>query len=233
MVAPQTMARTLDHEAHAVRRGTFLDAAQQLIQAKGYAQTSVQDVLDAVDTSKGAFYHYFDSKGALLNAVIERMVEGALDTVQPVLDDPALSAVQKLQGVFGGIASFKTARKDLLLRLTETWMSDDNALVRDKFRAMVSARLTPLLVAIVRQGKDEGTFRVRSANEAARVFVSFLMSLNSVATELYLERMADRITYDDAKRTLGAYAEAMERILGAPEGSMPFVDETVLREWFG
>ena len=61
------MARTLDPAAHAVKRDTFLDAAQRLIKTKGYEALSVQDVLAAVGTSKGAFYHYFDSKAALLD----------------------------------------------------------------------------------------------------------------------------------------------------------------------
>ena len=42
------MARTVDTEAHAVRREAFVDAAQRLMQAKGYEQMSVQDVLDEV-----------------------------------------------------------------------------------------------------------------------------------------------------------------------------------------
>ena len=55
--------------AHAVRRDEFVDAAQRLIQSPGYEQMSVQDVLDELGASKGAFYHYFDSKEALLEAV--------------------------------------------------------------------------------------------------------------------------------------------------------------------
>jgi tetracycline repressor-like protein len=56
------MARTLDPVAHAVRREAFLDAGQRLIATKGYTQLSIQDVLDELASSKGAFYHYFDSR---------------------------------------------------------------------------------------------------------------------------------------------------------------------------
>ena len=51
------MARTLNLEAHAVRRDCFVDAAQRLIQVRGYEQLSIQDVLDEAHASKGAFYH--------------------------------------------------------------------------------------------------------------------------------------------------------------------------------
>ena len=227
------MARTLDPEAHAIKRDAFLDAAQRLIQLKGYESTSVQDVLHEVRTSKGAFYHYFDSKGALLNGVDERMVEAALTAVSPIVEDPDLPADLKLRGVFDGIAAWKTARKDLLLALTENWMSDDNAIVREKFRRSVVLRMTPLIARIIRQGRDEGRFSASDPSHAAIVFVSMLLALNQEAAELFVARQADEITFDDVRRILAAYAEALERILGAPSGSMPLVDESVLHEWFG
>jgi AcrR family transcriptional regulator len=67
------VARTVDPAAHAVRRDVFVDAAQRLIQTKGDERFSVPDVLDATATPKGAFYHYFDAKDALIDAVVERL----------------------------------------------------------------------------------------------------------------------------------------------------------------
>src|SRR6266536_5298655 len=103
----RAMARTRDPAAHALRRDEFIDAAQRLIQTRGYEQMSVQDVLDELGASKGAFYHYFDSKEALLTAVVNQMIDGALEVVTPMVDDPKLTAQQKFQGVFLGIAQFK------------------------------------------------------------------------------------------------------------------------------
>jgi AcrR family transcriptional regulator len=225
--------RTLDPASHAIKRNAFLDAAQRLIQLQGYESTSVQDVLHEVRTSKGAFYHYFDSKGALLDGVIERMVDAATTATLPIIADPDLSAVEKLRRVFGGITSWKAARKELLLALTENWMSDDNAIVREKFRRSVVLRLTPLIAAIIRQGKREGVFTSSAPDKAAKVFVALILAVNQTATELYVARQADEIALDDVRSTFNAYAEALERILGAPAGSMPLVDESVLHEWFG
>jgi len=36
----------------------------------GFEQMSVQDILDELKISKGAFYHYFDSKLALLDGLV-------------------------------------------------------------------------------------------------------------------------------------------------------------------
>jgi AcrR family transcriptional regulator len=63
------MARTVNAQIDKVRRDAFLDVAQRFIQTKGYEQMSIQDVLDELDASRGALYHYFDSKRALLDGV--------------------------------------------------------------------------------------------------------------------------------------------------------------------
>jgi AcrR family transcriptional regulator len=226
------LARTLDPEAHAIKRETFLDAAQQLILVKGYEQASIQDVLTEANTSKGAFYHYFDSKAALLDGVVARMVDAALLSVEPVVENRDLPATDKLRALFAGIAAWKTARKELLIALMEVWLSDHNAIVREKFRRVVVDRLTPVMASIIRQGQAERVFTVTSPEEAARVFVSFLLSLNQSTTELYMDRQAGRISLEDVRRALDAQVEALERVLGAPPGSLTLVDEIVIHAWF-
>jgi len=226
------MARTVNPSVHAVRWEAFVDAAQGLIQAKGYEQMSVQDVLDALDASRGAFYHYFDSKTALLEAVIDQQVDGALASVQPLLADPKLSAIAKLAGVFGGITSWKNARRELLLGLLETWLADDNAIVREKLRREVTQRLTPLIAEVVVQGVTEETFSADSPAHAAQVFVSLLLAANEVASRLFVAREANEITFDDARQTLDAYAEGLERVLGARPGSVALIDEATVHLWF-
>lgn len=40
---------------------------------KGYERMTAQDVLTTLQMSKGALYHYFDSKAALLEGIVEAM----------------------------------------------------------------------------------------------------------------------------------------------------------------
>jgi AcrR family transcriptional regulator len=226
------MPRTVNAAVHTVKRDAFVDAAQRLIQAKGYEQMSVQDVLNELDTSRGAFYHYFDSKVALLEAVVERMVVAAMATLEPALADPQLSALEKLSGLFSGLARWKAARKELVLALLRVWFSDDNAIVREKLRQATVTRLGPLLAAIVRQGRTEGAFSVSSPDATARVLVSLWQGASDLASELFVARQADTVTFEVVERTLSAYFEAFERILGIPTGSLA-MDRQTLHEWYG
>ncbi len=49
-------------------------AAVGLFAAQGYANTSVQQIVAAAGVTKGAMYHYFESKDDLLFAIYERML---------------------------------------------------------------------------------------------------------------------------------------------------------------
>jgi AcrR family transcriptional regulator len=227
------MARTLDPVAHGVRREAFLDAAQQLILAKGYEQMSVQDVLDAAGASKGAFYHYFGSKDVLLDAVVDRMADQAMATVQPLLDDQRLAAPQKLQAVFGGIAAYKAERRDLIVGFMRVWGSDYNVVVRERLRHLVAKRQLQLLEGIVRQGIAEGSFSSRYPDRLARVLVGFMAGMDELAMELWIGRQEGTVTFEEVTRTFDAYLEGFERIVGARPGSLKFLDEPTIEFWYG
>jgi len=216
-----------------VRRDAFLDVAQRLVQAKGFEAMSIQDVLDELDASKGAFYHYFDSKQALLEAVVERFADVAIADLAPVLDDPKLSALRKLERLFAGIARRKAEQKELVLAIIEIWNSDGNAIVREKVRRLTVSRMVPLLSAVIKQGIDEGVFRVASPDETATVFVSLMLGFQEIANDYFIARQAGTITFAVVQRSVASFTEAFERILGIPKGSLTLTDESTLHFWFG
>jgi AcrR family transcriptional regulator len=226
------MARAVSATLHTVRRAAFLDVAQRLVQAKGYEEMSVQDVLDELDASKGAFYHYFDSKQALLEAVVERSVDDAMAALAPVLLDPELPALRKLERVFAGIATWKAERKELVLAIMEVWNSDGNAIVREKLRRMTVSRMVPLLSAVVRQGIDEEVFTADSPDETAMVFVSLMQGFQELAIDHFIARQAGTITFEVVQRSVAVFTQAFERILGIPTGSLTLTDEPTLHFWF-
>ena len=84
-------------------RTRILDAAERLVERNGFAATSVDLILEASGSSKGAFFHHFDSKRALARALVERYVDADLvllrEGVAAVADvaDP----VEKVLGFLG------------------------------------------------------------------------------------------------------------------------------------
>src|SRR6266550_5019522 len=227
------MARTLNPIVHAVRRDAFVEAAQRLIQSKGYDEMSIQDVLDSLDASRGAFYHYFDSKQDLLEAVIDRFSDVTMASIVPILDDPELPALRKLERALAGIARAKAERKDLVLAVVEIWNADSNSIVREKLRRMAVNRLGPLLSIVIKQGIDEGVIAAESPDETATVLSSLMLGYQQLAADYMIARQAGTVSFEEVRRSIAAFTDAFERILGVPKGSITLIEESTLHFWFG
>jgi len=226
------MPRTRDPEVHAVRRDAFVDVAARLIGSKGYDALSIQEVIDEVGASKGAFYHYFGSKADLLEAVVERMADGVETAWADVLARPGLTATQRLEGIFATTAQYKNARRELSLGILEGWLSDQNALLRDKLRHMVVRRLTPVLKRITLEGAAAGEFTATDPVATARVVVGVVVSTQDLASRLFVARQRGEIALEEVERVFGAYEEALARILGLEPGRLSLTDPPTLRMWF-
>jgi TetR/AcrR family transcriptional regulator, transcriptional repressor for nem operon len=88
-------------------RERILDAAARLMVECGVGATSLDDVLAEVRVSKGQLYHYFGDKDALVDAVIERTIQGVLDA-QPRLAD--LSTWKAIRGWFDDLVELQVER---------------------------------------------------------------------------------------------------------------------------
>jgi AcrR family transcriptional regulator len=69
-------------------RDRILSAASLLFQDHGYHATGVASILDAAEVNSGSLYHFFDTKEALLEGVVEHH----LQRLGPTIFDPAEAA---------------------------------------------------------------------------------------------------------------------------------------------
>ena len=133
-------------------RGRIISAAWKLFYEQGYENTTVEDIVFESETSKGSFYHYFDSKDALLGTlayVFDEKYEELMRTMQPGMD-----AMDKL--IFLNHELFTMIEEgvsmDLLARLLSTQLlarGEKHLLDRNRY-------YFKLLRQIVSQGQKEG-----------------------------------------------------------------------------
>src|SRR6202008_4378815 len=91
-------------------RDRLLDAARYLFWEKGYAATGMAEILERAGANSGSFYHFFDSKEALLLVVLDSYLEG----LEPVIVRPAFaSESDPIERIFAILAGYR-------LRLLDT-----------------------------------------------------------------------------------------------------------------
>lgn len=231
------MPRVVKEDDYAARRNEILDVTRQLVYTKGYEQMSIQDILDALKISKGAFYHYFDSKSALLEALIDRMGDEAEATFFPLLDDLALPALEKLRRYFSTAVQWKTAQKDYMLAMLRIWYSDKNALTRQKVFAKMLQRVAPAFTRVIQQGVREGTLSTPFPEQATEISLYLILGLGDKFGEIILGHEAGIINLSAEERlcsmqeAVAGYTDAMERVLGASAGSIQLMDVDSIRVW--
>lgn len=226
------MTRTVKAHEYEKKRGQILDAAQRLIYTRGYAQLTIQDVLDELQISKGAFYHYFDSKQSLLEALALRLAEEVEALCAAIVRATHVPALTRLQQFFDAAGRWKTARRDYLLELLRAWYADDNALVRLHGQALSERRIVPLLAALIADGAREGALSTPFPDEAAAIAQALLTSMGDRFAHLLLSDLPRAEARARAERLVAAHNDALERVLGAPPGSLHLIDPATLQCWF-
>ncbi|QVQ51462.1 TetR/AcrR family transcriptional regulator [Spiractinospora alimapuensis] len=224
------MPRTVDHRLHAHRRDAILDAAADLVATQGYADMSVQDVITRVGISKGAFYHYFGSKPALLEGLVERIAAELAGLCREIVDDPTLPAGEKLRRCFLTMTRRKARMRPLLMEMLSVWYSDSNAVVRQKLCATSSGQLVPLMARVIHEGVDERVFSVSDPLTTAGIVWGLAQNLRESLGRLLLDQsIGDPLP---AMRTrIAAYTEAIERVLAMESGTLRLIDDAVVAGW--
>jgi AcrR family transcriptional regulator len=225
------MARIVNESAYAARRNAILDAAQRAVETKGYEQMAIADLLGELQISSGAFYHYFDSKPALLFALVERMGDQVVQLVLPIVHDPTLGALDKVQRFFATLDRGKLAHKEFVLAFLRVWYADENAIVRHKLYTARVKRLTPWLEEIIRQGVEEGVLTTPYPDQAARLVISLFEDIGYATAELLFSEERSPDDLPRFERIVEATADALERVLGAPAGCLPRASREELLQW--
>src|SRR5665811_917808 len=133
------MARTVNQEEYAAKRNEILDATERLVYSKGYERMTIQDIRGELGMSNGAFFHYFDSKPAVLAAMIERGQPALEQLLLPIVHDPNLSALEKLKRFFGTLDRLRVEQRAVIADLPHIWFADENAIVREKADEVIVA----------------------------------------------------------------------------------------------
>jgi AcrR family transcriptional regulator len=82
-------------------RERLVESARYLFWERGFAGTSMAELLAHAEVNSGSFYHFFDSKEALLREVLD----GYLKLLRPMVVDPAFASVEEPVGRIFAILS--------------------------------------------------------------------------------------------------------------------------------
>ncbi|NTW97299.1 MAG: TetR/AcrR family transcriptional regulator [Oscillochloris sp.] len=227
------MARTVNEQEYAVKRAEILDVTWRLLYSKGYEQITIKDIIAELKISKGAFYHYFDSKQDLLVGMLDRLRSQGTQIFEQILSEPDIPTSRRLQRFFDAAGRWKVAQKEHILSLLRSWYADENAVVRLHVQESMLEYVGPLLNDVIARGVAEGELNTPFPDLAGGIVIGMLLRLGDTFSSMLLEPGRYHDPLQAAEQMVAAYNDAMERVLGARPGSLHLIDAATTREWFG
>tara|TARA_B110000495_G_scaffold191512_1_gene194737 strand:+ start:553 stop:1311 length:759 start_codon:yes stop_codon:yes gene_type:complete len=212
------------------RKEEFLDLAEELFADLGYENTSVDRLISGLGVSKGAFYHHFKSKSDLLDAALERLMLRAEAQLEEVLAAKA-PALEKLQKFIVTLDSATKQNRMSSLQIGEFLLQDGNAVLLARHRRAARDRFVPVLTTIIEQGLCEGDFHLDNPQLVARVVWEIGEAMEEALARPLILATENPIEPNEFLSIYNTYVRAIERVIGAPEGSLSLVDEIMLQSW--
>lgn len=155
------------------RRNEILDTASRLFATKGYAKSTVNDILDAIGIAKGTFYYYFKSKEDVLDGIIDRVMERVMVKAEAIASDMSLSPDQQLFQIFLALR----VRDGVADGLLEELHKPENALMHQKSLNSMIEQVTPVLVEVVERGNGEGLFHSEFPRQYMQCFLAIVTTV--------------------------------------------------------
>jgi len=146
----------------------ILSVSAKLFLEKGFDKTSMNDIATTAGISKGAIYHHFQSKDAIIKAVTEKKAQVIKETMNNWLSEMnSLNGKEKLQAIL-----------EKNLDSQETHYLDDVMNTRMKSAEFVLAYMqdcvckdSHLISEIIKQGISDGSLATDYPDECAEVFL--------------------------------------------------------------
>ena len=143
----------------------ILEKAAALFAEKGFANTSLQDVAEALKISRTALYHYIGSKEELLAALVRGLTEETAEQLERIAGDESLDPVEQLDAAIRDMTT-RIAHRPANFRLLAISEQDLPEPISSQHRD-AQRRTLRALTAIVRAGMASGLLRSGDAHVAA------------------------------------------------------------------
>lgn len=207
-----------------LKRVQILDTAEHMFFEKGYEQSSIQDILDALSLSKGGFYHYFDSKQRVLQEICERRAMNRYEKLTGELYLSRRSPIDKLNLLLNKVNLFETENAQFAALMLKICYRDRDPAIRAHTRRIAIERLTPFINDVVAEGMEAGVFHVRHPMQIGPMVLMLAWDVDDAACERLVAKPDEPEAIIPIMEMLGAYRDSVENLLGAPYGTVEIFD---------
>lgn len=212
-----------------LRKQEILNMSEMLFCRNGYEQTSVQDIIDNLNLSKGSFYHHYVSKEALLEGICRNRA----DQIHTLVSDKANtgSPIQNLDILLSGMIPFRDEKLSFLIMLLPVFCLPEGRIIREYYCDALSAQFFPDVVNQLSAGYNSGLLFCEDPENAADLIITIVHSLWVKICMLIIHTEENHEEHDlsECLRATENCRIMIERFLSLPYGTLVLTDIPALQ----
>lgn len=146
----------------------ILDTAERLFIEKGYDRASLQEIIQETGLSKGAIYHHFASKEAILIAVVDRMGDFNSAVLAEIRDRKGLTGAEKLRELFR--TSMTLSFQGKILHMLP-FLIENPKFMALQMQSILGEAAPDYILPILKEGIADGSIRADYPEQLAEVLL--------------------------------------------------------------
>ncbi len=224
-----------DDKDYISKKKEYLEVALELFHEKGYDKTTVQEIIDNMGVSKGAFYHYFKSKEDVLTAIAEEYSNAAIRIIESIANDQEYNAIEKINKLIEAVNTYKGSREKYRAKMKSTILAEKNPRLEKKIMDAIKPPSVKLFQQILDQAVTTNYLDQTDTEELAIVLLHNIHDLNAAIDSL-ISKYQTRTGFDsdnfikELESKLEFYEKLFDRIVGFKSGSIK-LKESYLRRF--
>ena len=202
-----------------MRKAALLSTAERLFFTRGYAATTINDILESEHCSKGSFYHHFESKLDVLTALCRTDAERAYERYIARAAETE-DALEKLNLLLEASFPVQQDEKDLCALLMQLIATPEGEQVLSVFFGELRQRFFEDFSSLMDElAKEEQAF-LPIPGIPALVFAAYQAECRQMLKIGADLAQGQEVPQEEAADTLRACRYLMERTMDLPYGSI-------------
>lgn len=206
-------------------RDKILKSAYNLFATKGFEKTTVADIINQADCSKGGFYHHFRSKNDVIDGITMNYVADLRKSYKKIIENKDRSVIDIMNNLIIIVNKIKEERVNEWPKVSKIFMFEGNDAIINKMVNEFELVTTEFYEELIVLGISEGVFSVKHPKFLAEVITKEIFKLYEKATTVVMSK--DENSINEFQNRLDFFEDLLNKTLGVENNIIKIKNNTI------
>ncbi|WP_432403400.1 TetR/AcrR family transcriptional regulator [Wukongibacter sp. M2B1] len=165
----------------------ILEASYELFASKGYDKTTVSDIIKMAGSSRGGFYHHFNSKEEILEAITGEYLDKISKLYNTIIEEHVGSYTEIFNKILTIFYKYKVGQIKDWPKLQKIFSFKGNHAIILKLARDFEEITKKVYTRIIKEGVEQGEFILKYPEALAGLWTREIIQINRIARKEFFK----------------------------------------------